>query len=166
MNDSTNKTRPVRSGSRKPATAPASSSGPTPPPDGQNGAPAAPLAKGAPKGAVKPNAAVVASTAPQAKPAEQAADKAVAKPAAKAADKPVAKARKPKLVHGTFALPKDEYAALGDLKKTCQNHGVPVKKTQLLRVAITLLRDLDATRLAPMIAALPPTKRAGTRKGK
>lgn len=152
MNDSSNKTRQVRSGTSKPAGARAGSGAPTPPPDGQNGAPAAPLAKVAPKRAIKK--AAVASTVPVAKPAE------------KAADKPAAKAGKPKLVHGTFALPKDEYAALGELKKTCQSNGVPVKKSQLLRVAIWLLRELDATRLAPMVAALPPTKRAGARKGK
>jgi hypothetical protein len=106
--------------------------------------PAAPakLAKVAPKGAVKENsAAVVSSTS-------------------------VAKASKPKAVRASFTVPKDEYATLAELKKTCQSKGIEVKKSQLLRAGIALLRDLDSAKLTKLIAALPATKSAPGKKAK
>jgi hypothetical protein len=75
-----------------------------------------------------------------------------------------AKPRKARLVRGSFALSKDDHAALAELKKTLLQGGASVKKSQLLRVAIGLLRQVDTAGIAQMVAALPPTKKA--RKGK
>jgi hypothetical protein len=67
-------------------------------------------------------------------------------------------------VRAGFALPKMDHATLAELKTACRQDGAPVKKSQLLRVAIALLRELDRGALAQMVQALPPTKKA--RKGK
>jgi hypothetical protein len=115
---------------------------------------AATLAKVAPNGAVQENPAAVAGAA------------AAGQPEAKAKSGSDAGTRKPKLVRGSFTVPKDEYARLADLKKTCRQDGLRVKKSQLLRVAITLLRDLDSARLAQMVAGLPATKRRRAKRGK
>jgi hypothetical protein len=123
----------VTSGSKASAGAPAA------------GAAAKRVRKAAPKATVATNAAAVSADASAGKPAAR------QKPASQPA------ARKPKLVRGSFAVPKDEYAALAELKQTCLKDGVAVKKSQLLRVAITLLRELDSARLGQMVAALPAT---------
>lgn len=66
-------------------------------------------------------------------------------------------ARQAKMVRGSFSVPKDELAVLAELKQACLKDGIEVKKSQLLRVAITLLRELDAARLGQMVAGLPAT---------
>lgn len=74
---------------------------------------------------------------------------------AQAASTPVA--RQAKMVRGSFSMPKDELAVLSERKQACLKDGIEVKKSQLLRVAITLLRELDSARLGQMVAGLPAT---------
>jgi hypothetical protein len=73
-------------------------------------------------------------------------------------------AKKARLVRASFALPRMDHAMLAELKAACRQDGAAVKKSQLLRVAIGLLRELDRGALAQLVQALPPTKNA--RKGK
>lgn len=99
-------------------------------------------------------------------PAQEAASPAVNAPAEEQAPGKKTKSAKPRLVRGSFALSEDDHAMLADLKKACQQEGIAIKKSELLRVAIGLLRQVDTASLAHIIASLPPTKRAKDRKGK
>jgi len=81
----------------------------------------------------------------------------------KVAPEAKAKARKARLVRASFALSRDDHATLAELKAACREGGAAVKKSQLLRVAVGLLREVDRGALAQMVEALPPTKKA--RKG-
>jgi hypothetical protein len=74
--------------------------------------------------------------------------------------------RKTKLVRHSFTLPKQEYDLLGEMKKTCRHAGINVKKTELLRVSLGLLKQLDEARLKAAIAALPPIKKRRDKKAK
>ncbi len=104
----------------------------------------------------------------KAKPATKVAAKPATKVAAKSANKltdkskaPVAKVeklKKPKLVRDSFTMPEAEYAVLGDVKKACLAAGVEVKKSQLLRIGLELLKKTEMAQLKTMIAALPALK--------
>lgn len=74
------------------------------------------------------------------------------------------KARKPKLVRDSFTMPEDEYAALGEMKKTCLRAGVTVKKSELLRVAVSLLRKMEMPELQQALDSLTPVKAGRPRK--
>lgn len=135
-----------------------------------------PASPKAPVAAKKP----VAKKADAAKPAVKPAAKAVAKPAAKPVAKPVAKpapkkavekeapaaaaapakekARKPKLVRDSFTMPEQEYAVLGQVKKACLKAGFEVKKSELLRIGVALISQLDLATLRTVLASLPQLK--------
>lgn len=131
--------------------------------------PAAPkaVAKPAPKAAAKP-----ASRATTAKPAPKAAPKAAPKPAApKAAAKPKTaaveakvKAPKEKLVRDSFTMPEAEYAVLGQVKKTALKAGFEVKKSELLRVGVALISQIDLATLKKVLASLPQLKTGRPKK--
>jgi len=87
---------------------------------------------------------------------EQQAATPPAEPAEKKKDRH--KAKKPKLVRDSFTMPEDEYAVLGEMKKTCLKAGVAVKKSELLRVAVSLLRKMDMGELQQALDALTPVK--------
>src|SRR5437762_794177 len=86
--------------------------------------------------AATPNPAPLAAKLP--------APKVIAKPviSVKPAAEPKVKARKIKLVRDSFTMPEDEYQVLGDVKKACLKAGLAVKKSELLRVGVALIRDL------------------------
>lgn len=71
-------------------------------------------------------------------------------------DKP--RVKKQKLVRDSFTMPEQEYAALGEMKKACLRDGVEVKKSELLRVAVSLLRLMDVPQLQQALAELTPVK--------
>ena len=85
-----------------------------------------------------------------------------AEPAERKKDKH--KAKKPKLVRDSFTMPEDEYAALGEMKKTCLKAGVSVKKSELLRVAVSLLRKMDMPELQQALDGLVPVKAGRPKK--
>ena len=88
---------------------------------------------------------------------------AAAAPAAeKKKDKP--KAKKQKLVRDSFTMPEAEYAVLGEVKKACLKAGFEIKKSELLRVAVSLLRKMDMPRLQQALDALTPVKAGRPRK--
>jgi hypothetical protein len=134
--------------------------------------PAAPkvAVKPAPKTAAKPAAKAAApKTAPKVAPkvAPKAAPKAVAKP--KVAAKPAApevkaKAPKEKLVRDSFTMPEAEYAVLGQVKKTALKAGFEVKKSELLRVGVALIAQIDLATLKKVLASLPQLKTGRPKK--
>ncbi|CAN5385203.1 hypothetical protein BH11PSE11_BH11PSE11_11750 [soil metagenome] len=143
------------------------------------------------KSASKPKLAVKAATLPKARPAATAKPAVkpavtVAKPSgggaaagampAKIASKPKLpaqtkpaprdKVKKSKLVRDSFTMPESEYQVLGDVKKACLKQGIAVKKSELLRVGIALIRGLDPASLKKALAELAPLKAGRPKKEK
>lgn len=112
--------------------------------------------------AAKPDPAVKAIAAKAPKVPVKAAEKPVAKPAAEPKEKP----KKPKLVRDSFTMPEAEYAVLGEVKKACLKAGIEVKKSELLRVGVALIRQLDTAKLKEILAGLPALKAGRPKKGK
>ncbi len=77
-----------------------------------------------------------------------------------------AKPKKQKLVRDSFTMPESEYALLGEVKKACLANGYAVKKSELLRVGVALIRTLDNASLKNWIDSLPPLKPGRPRKEK
>lgn len=77
--------------------------------------------------------------------------------------KPI-KVPKIKFVEITFALPESEATLLDAMKKTHQANGLALKKGQLLRAGLLALADIDAERLAQLVAHLPVEPRASKKK--
>jgi hypothetical protein len=133
--------------------------------------PAKPAAKTAPvkaRAVAKKTPAAAAKAGPAAKPATPAA-KPVAQPA-KPKAKPEAdakeKSKKEKLVRDSFTMPEAEYQVLGDVKKACLKAGIDVKKSELLRVGVALIRQLDTARLKEILGTLPTLKAGRPKKSK
>lgn len=135
---------------------------------GATPAPKAPV-KAAAKTAVKTAAKAAAKVAPKAaKPVGKAAAKAARKPAQKPAAKDAPKAaqaalerdktRKPKLVRDSFTMPEEEYAVLALVKKACLKAGFEIKKSELLRVGVALISQIDMATLRSVLASLPQLK--------
>lgn len=79
-------------------------------------------------------------------------------PKAKTADK------KPKLVHDSYSLPKEEDAALGALKRRATALGLKVKKNSLLRAGLLTLGKLGDGALLDALRALEePTRTVKTK---
>lgn len=112
--------------------------------------------------AVKPEAAVKAIAAKAPKAPVKAVEKPVTKPAAEPKEKP----KKPKLVRDSFTMPEAEYAVLGEVKKACLKAGIEVKKSELLRVGVALIRQLDTAKLKEILAGLPALKAGRPKKSK
>ncbi|BEV16061.1 hypothetical protein HBDW_28490 [Herbaspirillum sp. DW155] len=110
---------------------------------------------------------------PAVKPATRAAAKPAAAPAAAKAEKKVEKADKPvkaektekapktkkvKQVRDSFTMPENEYAVLAQVKKTCLKAGVEIKKSDLLRIGVSLIKNLTITELKDILGSLTPLK--------
>ncbi|WP_445230659.1 hypothetical protein [Duganella rhizosphaerae] len=138
-------------------------------------------AKAAPKAAPKAAAKAAPKAAPKAaaKPAAKAAPKAAAKPAPKTAVKAAPKAaaakpapvdaakdktRKEKLVRDSFTMPEQEYAVLGQVKKACLKAGFEIKKSELLRIGVALISQIDLATLQNVLASLPQLKTGRPKK--
>jgi hypothetical protein len=130
---------------------------------------AAPVTKPVARQTAKPVAkpATVKPLPVKAKPAASGKNAAAAKPAqaAKTQAKPAAavpaekeKAKKIKLVRDSFTMPEAEYEVLGQVKKTCLKAGVEIKKSELLRIGVALIRRLDVASLKGVLATLPQLK--------
>lgn len=68
------------------------------------------------------------------------------------------KQKKDKLVRDSFTMPESEYGVLSEVKKLCLSKGVEVKKSQLLRIGLALLKTLDVKELQAQLANLPALK--------
>jgi hypothetical protein len=146
--------------------APQSAVKPAPKPAAKTAVKAAAL-KPAPKPAAKPVAKPVVKAA--SKPSVKAAPKAQAKPDVKAVDNALEaaaapldagreKVRKQKLVRDSFTMPELEYAVLGQVKKACLKAGFEIKKSELLRIGVALISQLDMATLQKVLASLPQLK--------
>ena len=123
--------------------------------------------------AKKTTATAVTKTPPVAELPTKPQTKRVEKPAAKAVKKaaapvvaPKEKPKKTKLVRDSFTMPEAEYAVLGEVKRACLKAGVDVKKSELLRIGVALIRQLDVARLKEILADLPTLKAGRPKKNK
>jgi hypothetical protein len=117
-------------------------------------APAKAAAAGKSKAGVKTAVKAAAKTlaaAPAKKPARKAA---VAAPVAREA----ALDARPVLVRDSFTMPEQEYAVLAEVKQACLRAGIDVKKSELLRIGVALLGQLDVATLKTVLGALPQLK--------
>ncbi|QGZ43325.1 hypothetical protein GO485_26240 [Pseudoduganella flava] len=125
-------------------------------------------AKAAGKAAEKPAAkpAAKAGAKPAAKPATKAAAKPAkaAKPVEKATDILKEKPRKERLVRDSFTMPEAEYAVLGQVKKACLKAGFEIKKSELLRIGVALISQIDMATLQNVLASLPQLKTGRPKK--
>lgn len=120
--------------------------------------------------AVKKPVAKKAAPASAVKPAAKkpAADK-IVKPAVKSAVKPEVKAvkiKKPKLVRDSFTMPQAEYDVLAQVKKSCIAAGFEIKKSELLRIGVAMLKNLDSKKINEALLSLTPLKAGRPGKSK
>jgi hypothetical protein len=117
--------------------------------------PAKPAAKTSVKAVVKSAAKALASS-PARKPA---APRVAAKPpVVPIVERAPAVEARPALVRDSFTMPENEYAVLLEVKQACLRAGVDVKKSELLRIGVALLGQLDVATLQGVLAALPQLK--------
>ncbi len=74
------------------------------------------------------------------------------------------KQKKPKLVRDSFTMPENEYALITQVKKACVSAGFEIKKSELLRIGITLLAAMDPKKLQTAQQALTPLKTGRPKK--
>jgi uncharacterized membrane protein YadS len=55
-------------------------------------------------------------------------------------------------------MPEQEYAVLGAVKQACLKAGFEVKKSELLRIGVALLGQLDVASLRAVLSGLPQLK--------
>ena len=121
----------------------------------------APTAKSAP---IKKSTVIKTPVPAQAAAPKPKARKVKAAPTAQAVASPTIKTRpadkvkKPKLVRDSFTMPEAEYAALGEVKKACLKAGFEVKKSELLRIGVALVRKMALAVLKQEVGALTPLK--------
>ena len=75
----------------------------------------------------------------------------------KKAVKPV-KAKKVKLVRDSYAMPENEYAQIGELKKRLATMSVDVKKSELLRAGVAVMAALNDAELKRVMARVERIK--------
>lgn len=92
------------------------------------------------------------------------APKPVQKPEVKENKEP--RLKKVKLVRDSFTMPEAEYAVLGDVKKACLKAGIEVKKSELLRVGVAMIRQLDTAHIKDILNTLPTLKAGRPKKSK
>ena len=109
-----------------------------------------------------PARTVRAKAAPAPAPAKVArqAARAIAAPAKSTRAKavPVAAPTRPHLVRDSFTMPEQEYAVLATVKQACLKAGFEVKKSELLRIGVALLGQLDTASLRAVLDSLPQLK--------
>jgi uncharacterized membrane protein YadS len=55
-------------------------------------------------------------------------------------------------------MPQAEYAVLAQVKQACLKAGVEVKKSELLRIGVALLGQIDVAAVQAVLASLPQLK--------
>lgn len=118
-------------------------------------APAAAAVRAAVKGAARTLAAPPArKAAPRARSGAPAAPAAAPRASGRTPSGPA----RPTLVRDSFTMPEQEYAVLLEVKQACLRAGIDVKKSELLRIGVALLGQLDVGALQGVLAALPQLK--------
>jgi hypothetical protein len=64
----------------------------------------------------------------------------------------------PKLVRDSFTMPEREYAVLAEVKQACLKAGFEIKKSELLRIGVALISQIDMATLQSVLASLPQLK--------
>ena len=111
--------------------------------------------------------AATSSAAAKAATAKPASARATARPRRAAAAPDVAvreKAHKPKLVRDSFTMPEQEYALLNQVKKACLKAGFEIKKSELLRIGVAAVSQLDMATLQQVLSELPQLKTGRPKK--
>jgi hypothetical protein len=67
-------------------------------------------------------------------------------------------------VRDSFTMPEQEYAVLGQVKKACLKAGFEIKKSELLRIGVALIRQIDLATLKNVLAGLPQLKTGRPKK--
>lgn len=108
----------------------------------------------------KPVKAKVLKAAPAKKAANTPAPESQASPAAKDLSATVVAPlkQKVKLVRDSFAMPKNEYLTLSDLKLRSARLGLPAKKSEILRTGVAVLSKMSDTGFAAALDAIPSLK--------
>jgi hypothetical protein len=78
-------------------------------------------------------------------------------PVRAAATAPAAQ-EKPRLVRDSFTMPEGEYAVLAQVKQACLKAGFAIKKSELLRIGVALISQIDLATLQSVLASLPQLK--------
>ncbi|WP_245200343.1 hypothetical protein [Herbaspirillum sp. LeCh32-8] len=105
-----------------------------------------------------PKPAAAPKPAPKAVAPKKPAAPAAAKPALSKAEKKAAKPKKVKQVRDSFTMPENEYAVLAQVKKSCLKAGVEIKKSDLLRIGVSLIKNLKIAELKDILGGLTPLK--------
>jgi hypothetical protein len=63
-------------------------------------------------------------------------------------------------------MPEAEYKVLGEVKKNCLKAGIEIKKSELLRVGVALIRQMEPGKLQAVLATLPPLRAGRPKKEK
>jgi len=63
-----------------------------------------------------------------------------------------------KVVRDSFTMPSVEYASIAELKKRSIGAGVPLKKSEVLRAGLAVLKALPDAQFARVAAAVEPVK--------
>lgn len=72
--------------------------------------------------------------------------------------------KKPKLVRDSFTIPEADYALFATLKQRALSAGIEVKKSEILRAAVSLLARLDDAELTRTIGLVERIKTGRPRK--
>lgn len=112
----------------------------------------------------RPEPAKKAGTAAKKTTSKPAKAAGAAKPPEKAGDKARAKPKRPKMVRDSFTMPENEYKVLGEVKRACLKAGIEIKKSQLLRVGVELVRQMELEKLKGVLATLTPLKAGRPKK--
>lgn len=84
-----------------------------------------------------------------------------AKPESRSNAKPVKKAaaaKREKVVRDSFTMPKSDYRKIAELKERCQERGVSVKKSEIVRAGLLLLAEKPRKELLAVIRKLESVK--------
>src|SRR5207249_8662761 len=63
------------------------------------------------------------------------------------------KVKKAKLIRDSFTMPEAEYDVLAQVKRACIQAGFEIKKSELLRAGVALIRELEPARLAGILSS-------------
>ncbi len=112
--------------------------------------------------------AKVSKVAPAKKAASTSAPESSASPAAKEISAVVAAPvkQKVKLVRDSFAMPKNEYLALSDLKLRSARLGLPAKKSEILRAGVAMLSKMSDAGFAAALDVIPSLKTGRPKESK
>lgn len=74
------------------------------------------------------------------------------------------KPKKSKLVRDSFTMPDNEYQAIGDIKRECIKAGFAIKKSEVLRIGVALLKKMPASQIQQALSLLPALKAGRPKK--